>query len=78
MNVNVSYNGFSLADAASCVMMRLPVPDLVWDMDTLWKVWNEPIPAITPGPAPEPLPEVPAAKPEKSFRRKPITYAGKE
>ena len=48
MNVNVSYNGFSLADAASCVMMRLPVPDLVWDMDTLWKVWNEPIPAITP------------------------------
>ena len=48
MNVNVSYNGFSLADAASCVMMRLPVPDLIWDMDTLWKVWNEPIPAITP------------------------------
>ena len=48
MNVNVSYNGFSLADAASCVMMRLPVPDLVWDMDTLWKVWNEPLPAITP------------------------------
>ena len=46
MNVNVSYNGFSLADAASCVMMRLPVPDLVWDMDTLWKVWNEPLPAI--------------------------------
>ena len=48
MNVNVSYNGFSLADAASCVMMRLPVPDLVWDMEALWKVWNEPIPAITP------------------------------
>ena len=48
MNVNVSYNGFSLADAASCVMMRLPVPDLVWDMEVLWKVWNEPIPAITP------------------------------
>lgn len=48
MNVNVSYNGFSLADAASCVMMRLPVPDLVWDMETLWKVWNEPIPAIMP------------------------------
>ena len=46
MNVNVSYNGFSLADAASCVMMRLPVPDLVWDMDTLWKVWNEPLPAV--------------------------------
>ena len=48
MNVNVSYNGFSLADAASCVMMHLPVPDLVWDMEVLWKVWNEPIPAITP------------------------------
>ena len=48
MNVNVSYNGFSLADAASCVMMRLPVPDLVWDMEVLWKVWNEPIPAIAP------------------------------
>lgn len=48
MNVNVSYNGFSLADAASCVMMRLPVPDLVWDMEALWKVWNEPIPAIMP------------------------------
>lgn len=46
MNVNVSYNGFSLADAASCVMMRLPVPDLVWDMEALWKVWNEPLPAI--------------------------------
>ena len=52
MNVNVSYNGFSLADAASCVMMRLPVPDLVWDMDTLWRVWNEPLPAID---APEPV-----------------------
>ena len=48
MNVNVSYNGVSLADAASCGMMSLPVPDLVWDMDTLWKVWNEPLPAITP------------------------------
>ena len=48
MNVNVSYNGFSLADAASCVMMRLPVPGFVWDMEALWKVWNEPIPAITP------------------------------
>ena len=46
MNVNVSYNGFSLADAASCVMMRLPVPDLVWDMEALWKVWNEPLPAV--------------------------------
>ena len=46
MNVNVSYNGFSLADAASCVMMRLPVPGLVWDMEALWKVWNEPLPAV--------------------------------
>ena len=46
MNVNVSYNGFSLADAASCVMMRLPVLDLVWDMEVLWKVWNEPLPAV--------------------------------
>ena len=46
MNVNVSYNGFTLADAASCVMMRLPVPDLVWDMEALWKVWNEPLPAV--------------------------------
>ena len=48
MNVNVTYSGYTLADAASCVMMRLPVPDLVWDMELLWKVWNEPIPAITP------------------------------
>ena len=48
MNVNVTYSGYTLADAASCVMMRLPVPDLVWDMEVLWKVWNEPIPAITP------------------------------
>lgn len=46
MNVNVSYNGFSLADAASCVMMRLPVPDLIWDMEALWKVWNEPLLAV--------------------------------
>ena len=46
MNVNVTYSGYTLADAASCVMMRLPVPDLVWDMDTLWKVWNEPLPAV--------------------------------
>ena len=46
MNVNVSYNGFSLADAASCVMMKLPVPDLVWDMEVLWEVWNEPLPAV--------------------------------
>ena len=48
MNVNVTYSGYTLADAASCVMMRLPVPDLVWDMEALWKVWNDPIPAITP------------------------------
>ena len=48
MNVNVTYSGYTLADAASCVMMRLPVPDLVWDMEVLWKVWNDPIPAITP------------------------------
>ena len=54
MNVNVSYNGFSLADAASCVMMRLPVPDLVWDMDTLWKVWNGEEPAVMPESTPEP------------------------
>ena len=54
MNVNVSYNGFSLADAASCVMMRLPVPDLVWDMDTLWKAWNGEEPAVMPESTPEP------------------------
>ena len=48
MNVNVTYSGYTLADAASCVMMRLPVPDLVWDMEALWKVWDEPIPATTP------------------------------
>ena len=46
MNVNVTYSGYTLADAASCVMMRLPVPDLVWDMEALWKVWNEPLPVI--------------------------------
>ena len=74
MNVNVSYNGFSLADAASCVMMRLPVPDLVWDMDTLWKVWNEPIPAITPEPAPETV----RRRGGECFAAKPVTYAGKE
>ena len=79
MNVNVTYSGYTLADAASCVMMRLPVPNLVWDMEALWKVWNEPLPAIeVPEVLPEPLPEVPAAKPEKGFRCKPITYAGKE
>ena len=54
MNVNVSYNGFTLADAASCVMMRLPVPDLVWDMDTLWKAWNGEEPAVMPESTPEP------------------------
>ena len=69
MNVNVTYSGYTLADAASCVMMRLPVPDLVWDMEALWKVWNEPLPTIeVPEAVPEPLPEVPAAKPEKGFR----------
>lgn len=52
MNVNVTYSGYTLADAASCVMMRLPVPGLVWDMEVLWKVWNEPLPAID---APEPV-----------------------
>mgnify|MGYP002518949766 FL=1 len=79
MNVNVSYNGFSLADAASCVMMRLPVPDLVWDMEALWKVWNEPIPAITPEVLPEPLPEVPAVKSKKPVGcHRAVTYAGKE
>lgn len=52
MNVNVTYSGYTLADAASCVMMRLPVPDLVWDMEALWKVWNEPLPAVD---APEPV-----------------------
>ena len=79
MNVNVSYNGFSLADAASCVMMRLPVPDLVWDMEVLWKVWNEPIPAITPEVLPEPLPEVPAVKSKKPVGcHRAVTYAGKE
>ena len=74
MNVNVSYNGFSLADAASCVMMRLPVPDLVWDMGALWKVWNEPIPAITPEAAPEPV----HRRGGERFAAKPVTYAGKE
>ena len=75
MNVNVSYNGFSLADAASCVMMRLPVPDLVWDMDTLWKVWNEPLPAVdVPKPAPEPV----RRRVGECFAAKPVTYAGKE
>lgn len=78
MNVNVSYNGFSLADAASCVMMRLPVPDLVWDMEALWKVWNEPIPAITPEAVPEPAPEPVRRRGGECFAAKPVTYAGKE
>lgn len=80
MNVNVSYNGFSLADAASCVMMRLPVPDLVWDMEVLWKVWNEPLPAVdVPEGLPEPLPEVPAVKSKKPVGcHRAVTYAGKE
>ena len=78
MNVNVSYNGFSLADAASCVMMRLPVPDLVWDMEALWKVWNEPIPAITPEAMPEPAPEPVRRRGGECFAAKPVTYAGKE
>ena len=80
MNVNVTYSGYTLADAASCVMMRLPVPDLVWDMEVLWKVWNEPIPAIeVPEVLPEPLPEVPAVKSKKPVGcHRAITYAGKE
>lgn len=78
MNVNVSYNGFSLADAASCVMMRLPVPDLVWDMEALWKVWNEPIPAITPEAVPEPAPEPVHRRGGERFAAKPVTYAGEE
>jgi len=78
MNVNVTYNGFTLADAASCVMMRLPVPDLVWDMESLWKVWNEPIPAITPEAAPEPAPELVRRRGGERFAAKPVTYAGKE
>ena len=78
MNVNVSYNGFTLADAASCVMMRLPVPDLVWDMEALWKVWNEPIPAITPEAVPEPAPEPVRRRGVECFAAKPVTYAGKE
>ena len=78
MNVNVTYSGYTLADAASCVMMRLPVPDLVWDMDTLWKVWNEPIPAITPEAVPEPAPEPVRRRGGECFAAKPVTYAGKE
>ena len=79
MNVNVSYNGFSLADAASCVMMKLPVPDLVWDMDTLWKVWNEPLPAVdAPEAVPEPAPEPVRRRGGECFAAKPVTYAGKE
>ena len=78
MNVNVTYSGYTLADAASCVMMRLPVPDLVWDMESLWKVWNEPIPAITPEAVPEPAPEPVRRRGGERFAAKPVTYAGKE
>ena len=78
MNVNVTYSGYTLADAASCVMMRLPVPDLVWDMEVLWKVWNEPIPAITPEAVPEPAPEPVRRRGGECFAAKPVTYAGKE
>ena len=78
MNVNVTYSGYTLADAASCVMMRLPVPDLVWDMEALWKVWNEPIPAITPEAVPEPAPEPVRRRGGECFAAKPVTYAGKE
>lgn len=80
MNVNVTYSGYTLADAASCVMMRLPVPDLVWDMEALWKVWNEPLPAVdVPEVLPEPLLEVPAVKSKKPVGcHRAVTYAGKE
>ena len=78
MNINVTYSGYTLADAASCVMMRLPVPDLVWDMEALWKVWNEPIPAITPEAVPEPAPEPVRKRGGECFAAKPVTYAGKE
>lgn len=78
MNVNVTYSGYTLADAASCVMMRLPVPDLVWDMEVLWKVWNEPIPAITPEAVPEPAPEPVHRRGGECFAAKPVTYQGKE
>lgn len=79
MNVNVTYSGYTLADAASCVMMRLPVPDLVWDMEVLWKVWNEPLPAIeVPEAVPEPAPEPVRRRGGECFAAKPVTYAGKE
>ena len=79
MNVNVTYSGYTLADAASCVMMRLPVPDLVWDMEALWKVWNEPLPAIeVPEAVPEPAPEPVRRRGGECFAAKPVTYAGKE
>lgn len=79
MNVNVTYSGYTLADAASCVMMRLPVPDLVWDMEALWKVWNEPLPAIdVPEAVPEPAPEPVRRRGGERFAAKPVTYAGKE
>ena len=75
MNVNVTYSGYTLADAASCVMMRLPVPDLVWDMEALWKVWNEPLPVVD---VPEPAPEPVRRRGGECFAAKPITYQGKE
>lgn len=79
MNVNVTYSGYTLADAASCVMMRLPVPDLVWDMEVLWKVWNEPLPAVdAPEAVPEPAPEPVRRRGGQCFAAKPVTYAGKE
>ena len=78
MNVNVTYSGYTLADAASCVMMRLPVPNLVWDMEALWKVWNEPIPAITPEAVPEAVPEPVRRRGGEFFAAKPVTYAGKK
>ena len=79
MNVNVTYSGYTLADAASCVMMRLPVPNLVWDMEALWKVWNEPLPAIeVPEAVPEPAPEPVRRHGRECFAAKPVTYAGKE
>ena len=79
MNVNVTYSGYTLADAASCVMMRLPVPDLVWDMEVLWKVWNEPLPAVdVPEAAPADAQEPVRRRGGERFVAKPVTYAGKE
>jgi hypothetical protein len=44
-------------------------------MDTLWKVWNEPLPAIE---VPEPAPEPVRRRGGERFAAKPVTYAGKE